>query len=332
MKRPALAALATCVLALVSIDCTNRAGSSQSAAGCEAYLDCLAETDQEMFESELEIYGSNGSCLEGSDQATCDTACEQKLEAINSDVEACNPPEPESDPGPTPMPDESGMVDCADYDSGPTVGPGEPGPTGFPPFGCSPRSSGEGVYKCCSDDPAAPGGALPDYANKNIDGATPLFSGVNNALGTSGLCVNTSDIPTGSGLIETEAANCPIPCNPTWSEEETAIVCGASRVCCQTRELEAPDCVAAEDGGFRPVTGEDIGDQTDWAPAAHATHQDPGGVACSTIAGGDQASDVFLDCIAQLSVADQRGFCMALGPGQQCPAQQESYIDACEAM
>ncbi len=57
------------------------------------------------------------------------------------------------------------------------------------------------------------------------------------------------------------------------------------------------------------MTGEDIGTQSDWNAGAHRTHQDPAGVACTLLAGGDQASPVFLDCIRQLSVADQRGLC-----------------------
>jgi hypothetical protein len=38
----------------------------------------------------------------------------------------------------------------------------------------------------------------------------------------------------------------------------------------------------------------------------------------------------FQDCIEQLSVADQRGWCQALQPGQGCPGDQSGYLDACE--
>jgi len=201
-------------------------------------------------------------------------------------------------------------------------------------FRCNPRQSDNcpDSHFCCSDDPAAEDGALPDYAQKNIAGAsTPYFSGVNNALGNQGMCVNQDDIPTGSGLLEPGVTNCPIPCNPTWDTDEIDVVCGATRVCCQTTELTQSDCVMGDDG-FRPVTGADIGGLSDWNPAAHGTHQDPAGTACAGFAGGDQSSPVFLDCIAQLSVADQRGFCMALAPGQSCPTDQPTYVDACTAL
>ena len=328
MKTRRAVALAGLVLVAVSVDCTDRSSSASDASGCEAYLACLAETDTDLFETELELYGSDGSCFNGSNEDSCNTACMQKLEDIDSDAEACTPP---PDPDAPPVP-ESGAVDCADFERGPTVGPGEPGATGFPETFCSPADSGEGVYKCCSDDPAALGGALPAYMGKDIPGDAPLFAGANNAFSKSGMCVKTSDIPTGSGLLEPAAANCPIPCNPTWGEDEIATVCGTSRVCCQTRELDPLDCVSDGAGGFRPVTGEDIGALTDWNPASHATHQDPAGIRSAEIANDDVQSDVFIDCISQLTVANQRGFCMALAPGQACPTQQPSYVDACSAM
>ncbi len=315
---------------IVAVACTDR-NSGTTEPGCDEYLACLAEVDPQTFEEELPTYGTNGSCFEGSDAANCHTICRGRLEAIDSTEEACNPPEPEPPAGDGPTPAADGSVDCAQIQSGPTVGPGAPGPTGFPETWCNPRASGSDAWKCCSDDPAAEGGALPDYLQKNISGGgTPYFSGANNDRGTSGMCVKTSDVPTGSGLLESEAANCPIPCNPTWEQGETDAVCGNSRVCCQTRQLQAADCVQGpDDDAPRPVTGADIGSVTDWNPGAHATHQDPAGVSCTQLANGDQASPVFVDCIAQLSVANQRGFCMALQPGQACPTEQPTYVDAC---
>ncbi|MEM6991072.1 MAG: hypothetical protein AAF721_11255, partial [Myxococcota bacterium] len=183
-------------------------------------------------------------------------------------------------------------------------------------FRCNPRQSDNcpDSHFCCSDDPAAEDGALPNYTNKNISGGqTPYFSGINNGLGTSGMCVNRDDIPTGSGLLEPSAANCPIPCNPTWTREEIDVVCGASRVCCQTTELEQSDCVRGEnDDAFRPVTGADIGSLTDWNAGAHMTHQDPAGIACTGFANNDQTSPVFLDCIAQLTVAGDGAECVVV--------------------
>lgn len=201
-------------------------------------------------------------------------------------------------------------------------------------FRCNPRQADNcpDTHFCCSDDPAAEEGALPDFTGKNISGGqAPYFSGQNNALGTSGMCVNRDDIPMGSGLLDPAALNCPIPCNPTWEEDEIGVVCGANRVCCQTVELDPLDCVSDGDE-IRPVNGADIGDLTDWNPGAHRTHQDPAGIGCSGFAQGDMTSDIFTDCIRQLTVADQRGFCMALQAGQACPTMQPGYVDACTLM
>jgi hypothetical protein len=167
--------------------------------------------------------------------------------------------------------------------------------------------------------------------DKNIaGGATALFSGVNNQLGTSGMCVNLEELPSASGLQEPQAFGCPIPCNPTWGEGDIVTVCGSNRVCCQTVELEPEDCVL-DAGTWRPVSGADIPALSEWRPGQHETHQDPGGQGCQTFAGQAGGSQ-YLDCVAQLSVADQRGYCMRLEPDQQCPTRQEMYVDACAAL
>jgi hypothetical protein len=205
-------------------------------------------------------------------------------------------------------------------------------------FRCNPRQTDNcpDTHFCCSDDPAAVGGALPNYMGKNISGSdAPFFSATNNQLGTSGMCVNRDDIPTGSGLVEPNALNCPIPCNPTWSRANIDIVCGATRVCCQTVEITERDCV--NDGTFRPVTGMDIGPAdegglTQWTPGQHDTHQDPNGIGCAQFAKGNKMSPEFQDCVSRLTVANQRGFCMSLGQNQACPTASEMYIDACEAL
>jgi hypothetical protein len=199
-------------------------------------------------------------------------------------------------------------------------------------FRCNPKqeSNCPDTHFCCSDDPAAPGGAKPNYMGKGIDGGEkPFFSGENNGLGVSGMCVRVDDI-AGQGLVEFAAANCPIPCNPTWSDAWIDDVCGPTRVCCQTVELEAKDCVLdSGTGQYRPVTGDDIGVLSQWRPADHTTHQDPNGTSCLALAGGNNQSSAFQDCVRQLTVADQRGFCMALGAGQGCPTEQVGYVDAC---
>ncbi|MEM9456774.1 MAG: hypothetical protein AAGF11_21535 [Myxococcota bacterium] len=214
------------------------------------------------------------------------------------------------------------------------VGGGPPGPLGYPD-GCDPSNDpGINGYRCCSDDPAAAGGLAPDYQDKNISNAgLPYFSGNNNGFSRTGQCIHVAAI-AGQGLLEAAAANCPIPCNPTWPGETIADVCGPARVCCQTRAIEPKDCIEdPETGLFRPVTGGDIiATLTNWRPGDHATHQDPNGSGCQALAGGDLQSPFFLDCVEQLNVANQRGFCMGLPAGQACPHEQPGYIDACEML
>jgi len=199
-------------------------------------------------------------------------------------------------------------------------------------FRCNPRQEDAcpDTHFCCSDDPAAEMGNKPNYVGKNISDPVgmPYFSGANNGLGTSGMCVRVDDIQ-GQGLTDIAAANCPIPCNPTWEADWIVDVCGPARVCCQTVALEQADCVTDDDGTSRAVNGGDIGTKTAWRPGDHATHQDPNGDGCLGLAQGDTKSAVFQDCVRQLSVADQRGFCMALGAGQTCPADQPTFIDVC---
>ncbi|MEM9459043.1 MAG: hypothetical protein AAGF11_33000 [Myxococcota bacterium] len=196
-------------------------------------------------------------------------------------------------------------------------------------FRCDPRQEDNcpDTHFCCSDDPAAAEGQKPAYVGKNITNAsTPYFSGDNNGRSRSGMCVRVDDI-AGQGLAEPFALNCPIPCNPTWPEDWIDDVCGVARVCCQTVALETPDCISGDDG-FRPVTGDDIlAERTLWRPSDHATHQDPNGSGCQALAGEDM--DLFFDCLAQLSVADQRGFCMALDATQACPTELPTFVDAC---
>jgi hypothetical protein len=257
-------------------------------------------------------------------------------------VSACAPPrvvdEGDATGEPGDLPDVQ-YVDCADLGPGePTVGPGEPGPLGFPIHACNPRGSGEGEFKCCSTDPSTADGELPEYQGRAIVGSTPLYADAANDAGTLGMCVRTGDIPAGFGMQAAAAWNCPIPCNPTWDAGDVEAVCGQARVCCQTFELGENDCVL--DGAtdlWRPVTGADIGSNssapvTNWNAVAHDTHQDPNGTVCNAFAGGDQQSPEFLECIRHLTVADQRGYCMGLGAGQVCPATLPSYVDACEAM
>lgn len=184
-------------------------------------------------------------------------------------------------------------------------------------FRCNPQIAANGcpeTHFCCSDDPAAQGGALPKYRGRDIEGArNPFFSGQNNQLSGTGMCVNLADVPEEFALQDDGAFGCLVPCNPTWSSSQVREVCGRGAICCQTVALEPNDCVTdSETGDLRPVTGADIGGgvspATRWRPSDHSTHQDPSGTMCGLIADGDSA--IRNDCYAQLSVANQRGFCV----------------------
>jgi hypothetical protein len=194
---------------------------------------------------------------------------------------------------------------------------------GNPSFRCSPATSPdcpEGET-CCSDDPATTGGRLPNYfTGKNDDKyGIPIFSGANNPLSSSGMCVAT-------GGIDSPFANgCPVPCNPTWDDGRRAAICGDAK-CCPMQELDPiKDCVLDPmTGKWRAVTGADIGAPpklTTWGNA-QTTNQDPFGAQCKVFAtsGGTMPVDeaALADCYTQLSVANQRGFCY-----QDCPCIED---------
>jgi hypothetical protein len=209
-------------------------------------------------------------------------------------------------------------------------------------YRCNPRQADNcpDTHYCCSDDPAAVGGARPEYLGKDIGSSdTPIFSGMNNGLGTSGMCIRRDDIPPGYGLLDPGAENCPVPCNPRWEQDDINAVCGGSDTqpasCCQTAELEPKDCILVG-SSWRPVEGTDYQDDgsgpTFWTPGEHATHQDPGLAGCQQFALGNQST--YNDCIDQLTVADQRGFCMFLqtAMGEVCGTDNMNYIDPCDCI
>lgn len=226
-------------------------------------------------------------------------------------------------------PDADGRVDCSRVSGdAPTVGPGAPGPLGFPEAWCDariPPLGDGGSHRCCSDDPAAFDDGLPRYAEGTGD-AEPLFSGDDNDRSASGMCVRVEDIPPGSGLPN----GCPIPCNPAWAETAIETVCGVGRSCCQTRKIQPEDCVFA-DGSWRPATGHDIftaPQLSNWSSGEHETHQDPGAGGCLGYGGGDVAAEAFRGCARALATAKERGFCMLV---EQCPSDPSTgYLDACE--
>lgn len=177
---------------------------------------------------------------------------------------------------------------------------------------------------CCSDDPATPGGKLPNYFNPGVVDekyGAPLFSDANNALSSSGECLVV-------GGFSTPLANeCAVPCNPTWTAGRIQEICGVSGGCCQRQDLDPDkDCVIDPiTGHWRAVTGHDIGTPlTTWGDQ-HTTNQDPIGAGCNIFAnaGGELDEEALADCYAQLSVADQRGFCQAPGT---CPC----FEDLCD--
>lgn len=217
------------------------------------------------------------------------------------------------------------------------------------PAGPSPTCP-DGFF-CCSDDPTVDPytdaertdpGALPNFAEHKIDGkewAIPLFAGENNKLSHSGMCVKLNTDP--QTIKGTAAAGCPIPCNPKWSNEAIAKVCGDEKsACCQTVQLDAKDCVPeGPNKCTRAVVGSDVFSDpqlSNWSGSAHRTHQDPGGLECAKRY--EKGKDKWSNCVRKLTVADQRGFCIAPIESNgkkeraQCPLKKASYQDACEIL
>jgi hypothetical protein len=250
--------------------------------------------------------------------------------------------------------DAEGETGAGETEAGETeAGETEAGETGEGSSLCDPSAAlpcGAGLV-CCSDDPAALDLAMldqlvtPGYQGGAGEG-TPLFSGGNNPLSRWGNCVDVSDPPAPGTLDDIGAQGCPIPCNPTWVAQDVVQVCGASSQCCQTQPIEFEDCVLdstiGQAGCWRPVTGNDIVglggiDATQWKDSEHATEQDPSGTSCMTFVAGipqpildDFGVDddmVRVACFRRLGVANQRGYCTAVGTA--C-AIDPSTPDACE--
>jgi hypothetical protein len=184
-----------------------------------------------------------------------------------------------------------------------------------PSFRCNPKAGGscpDGEF-CCSDDPATVGGKTPNYYKDGVNDATygvPLFSDLNNALSSQGMCVALGDFS--SPLV----TGCPVPCNPKWDQGRIAEICGTAQ-CCQTQELDPnKDCVMVG-GRWRAAKGEDVLNKLSQWAGTHTTNQDPFIEGCKVFAGTDQPS--LVDCVNQLGVADTRGFCYSLG----CPCVED---------
>jgi len=58
---------------------------------CDAYMDCLAETDADGFAAVLDQYGADGSCWTSGDGERCEQACASGLEDVLSGYEDLAP-------------------------------------------------------------------------------------------------------------------------------------------------------------------------------------------------------------------------------------------------
>ncbi len=208
-----------------------------------------------------------------------------------------------------------------------------------PSFRCSPALSPDcpDGEVCCSDDPATTKGRLPNYFSGTNDDkyGIPIFSGANNPLSSSGMCVATD------GIVSPFTTGCPVPCNPTWDTGRRDAIC-AGALCCQMQELDpVKDCVLDPmTKRWRAVTGNDIGavgvGLTQWGPL-HTTNQDPDGAQCTVFAssGGTMPVDKAAqnDCFDQLTVANQRGFCYKSCPCIEdvCDQKNPDFAPKCGA-
>ena len=214
---------------------------------------------------------------------------------------------------------------------------------GNPSFRCSPlaltKPGADPVCPeeetCCSDDPATTDGLLPNYFQNgqvNTKYGVPIFSGANNSLSSSGMCVTTG------GFQSPFANGCPVPCNPTWDAGKRDAICGVGSLCCQMQELDPiKDCVLDPmTMKWRAVKGTDIGAKklTTWG-TAHTTNQDPAGKSCELFAsggtGGTPDSAALTDCFNQLTVANQRGFCYKTCPCIEdvCDMKNDTFTPKC---
>ncbi len=206
---------------------------------------------------------------------------------------------------------------------------------GNPAFRCAPSDGSDACpdsYACCSDDPAAQDGKLPAYrgAATSATLGAPIFAENNNPLSTQGMCVQTS------AVANPLANGCPVACNPTWAAADISNICGGA-ACCQTEQVDPDkDCIQDPNTGlWRAVTGADIfAGVTGWG-ATHSTNQDADALGCATFAGtNDTADPTFADCLTQLSVANQRGFCNATCPCVEdlCALKNPGAVPTCGAV
>ena len=186
--------------------------------------------------------------------------------------------------------------------------------------------------KCCSDDPAALDGLLPSYestqAQAGQDGE-PLFSAARGRWSEFGQCMLDDYSPRQSSL-----GGCPIPCNPTWDSVSVEAVCGPAKRCCATLPTQNEDCVL-RDGVWRAVRGSDVASPNEWIVAEPGTRQDPDLLGCmdyARMSSGGVNDATLRRCVATLSAADQRGYCIDAAFG--CPSDDPNMlpeVDVCAA-
>ncbi len=181
--------------------------------------------------------------------------------------------------------------------------------------------------RCYSTDAAASEGLLPRFDGVDAPASAlgdPLFALHRNAWSHWGYC----GVPNQRKPVPAIR-----PCNPWWPSETVAQVCGEASVCYQSQLVEPEDCVLV-DGTWRAVAGTDMAAPEDWIVDEPGTRQDPELRGCTnyaTVAGKvDRAR--LLDCVRQLTAADQRGICIVgLDPPPQTNPPTGTSSDVCRA-
>lgn len=207
---------------------------------------------------------------------------------------------------------------------------------------CHPRHFDRGHHRerqvCCSDDPATAMGRTPDYAALRLGGVAqallgkPLFSAARSHWSEWGQCE-----PEFFDSTNPDLNGCFRPCSPHWPDETIDIVCSGRAAperdddftCCPSIPTVPEDCIFV-DGRWRAIRGTDVATPADWVSDHPGTRQDPDLAGCRNWARTAQGGvdDARLrDCVAQLTAADGRGFCM---PAPfECP--DNPSVDPCEA-
>lgn len=65
------------------LGCSNN-GTVFEPPVCTDYLDCLSQNDFNLLDDEVAVYGPEGTCLKDGTSASCEQACETRLEQYSS--------------------------------------------------------------------------------------------------------------------------------------------------------------------------------------------------------------------------------------------------------